>query len=259
MATKVNLSSCRRGSSYTQDDLKKRDKLIIEYLSLVKYAVGKIIIYLPPFVDKEDLIEYGIIGLIEASEKYDIKKDTKFGTYAISRIRGAILDYLRSQDWLPRSVRDKATMVRDTYISLEQKLNRPPRPDEIAAVLKVDPAEWDKLLAEISFGSFLSLEEYNQKSEDNSREDRNQQIKDPKVNDPLSYLETQEEKALLANAIAELPKRERLVITLYYYEDLMLREISQLIGLSESRVSQLHHRALFLLRARMSRVSSSAC
>ena len=246
-------------SSYTQGDLMSRDKLIIEYLSLVKYVVGKVMVYLPLFVDREDLIEYGILGLIEAAEKYDSKKETKFGTYAISRIRGAILDYLRSQDWLPRSVRDKATMVRDTYISLEQKLNRPPRSDEIAAVLKINPTEWDKLLAEISFSTFLSLEEYNQKSEDNSREDRNQQIKDPKVNDPLSYLETQEEKTLLANAIAELPKRERLVITLYYYEDLMLKEISQLIGISESRVSQLHHRALFLLRARMSRISVNAC
>ena len=236
----------------------RRDKLIIEFLSLVKYVVGKIMVYLPPFVDKDDLIEYGILGLIEAAEKYDSKKETKFGTYAISRIRGAILDYLRSQDWLPRSVRDKATMVRDTYISLEQKLNRPPRADEIAAVLKINPAEWDKLLAEISFGTFLSLEEYNQKSEDNSREDRNQQIKDTKFNDPLNDLETQEEKTLLANAISGLPKRERLVITMYYYEDLMLKEISQLIGISESRVSQLHHRALFLLRARMSRVSVNA-
>ena len=245
-------------SSYTRGDLMRRDKLIIEFLSLVKYVVGKIMVYLPPFVDKDDLIEYGILGLIEAAEKYDSKKETKFGTYAISRIRGAILDYLRSQDWLPRSVRDKATMVRDTYISLEQKLNRPPRSDEIAAVLKINPAEWDKLLTEISFSTFLSLEEYNQKSEDNSREERNQQIKDPKVNDPLSFLETQEEKTFLANAIAELPKRERLVITLYYYEDLMLKEISQLIGISESRVSQLHHRALFLLRARMSRVSVNA-
>jgi RNA polymerase sigma factor for flagellar operon FliA len=246
-------------SNYTRGDLMRRDKLIIEFLSLVKYVVGKIVVYLPPFVDKDDLIEYGILGLIEAAEKYDSKKETKFGTYAISRIRGAILDYLRSQDWLPRSVRDKATMVRDTYISLEQKLNRPPRSDEIAAVLKINPAEWDKLLSEISFSTFLSLEEYNQKSEENSREGRNQQIKDTKFNDPLNDLETQEEKTLLANAISELPKRERLVITMYYYEDLMLKEISQLIGISESRVSQLHHRALFLLRARMSRISANAC
>ena len=193
-------------SSYTRGDLMRRDKLIIEFLSLVKYVVGKIMVYLPPFVDKEDLIEYGILGLIEAAEKYDSKKETKFGTYAISRIRGAILDYLRSQDWLPRSVRDKATMVRDTYISLEQKLNRPPRSDEIAAVLKIHPAEWDKLLAEISFSTFLSLEEYNQKSEDNSREDRNQQIKDTKFNDPLNDLETQEEKNLVSQCHFRITK-----------------------------------------------------
>lgn len=246
----------RTRASYTSESLKNRDKLIIEYLPLVKYVVGKIIIYLPAFVDKEDLIEYGILGLIEATEKYDSKRDTKFGTFAVSRIRGAVLDYLRSQDWLPRSMRDKATMIRNTYISLEQKLNRPPRGDEIAAVLKMDPAEWDKLLMEISFSTFISLEEYYQKPEGDSKENRNQQIRDNKIHDPLSDLETKEEKFLLAEAIAGLPQRERLVITLYYYEDLMAKEISQLIGISESRVSQLHHRALFLLRNRMSKIVS---
>lgn len=243
-------------SSYARENLVKRDKLVIDYLSLVKYVVGKLMVYLPAFIDKEDLAEYGIIGLIDAAEKYDPKKDTKFGTYAISRIRGAVLDYLRGQDWLPRSMRDKATMVRDTYNSLEQKLNRPPRSDEMAAILKINPAEWDRLLLEISFGTFLSLEEFYQKSEDNPQENRNQQIRDHKLCDPLSDLETKEEKTLLANAIAGLPERERLVITLYYYEDLMSKEISQLIGISESRVSQLHHRALFLLRSKMSKVIS---
>lgn len=246
----------RTRASYTSENLKKRDKLIIEYLPLVKYVVGKIMIYLPAFVDKEDLIEYGILGLIEATERYDSKKDTKFGTFAISRIRGAVLDYLRSQDWLPRSIRDKATAARNTYILLEQKLNRPPRSDEIAAVLNMKPAEWDKLLTDISFSTFVSLEEYCQKSEKNSKEGREQQIKDPRIHDPLSDIETKEEKSLLAKAIAGLPQRERLVITLYYYEDLMAKEISQLIGISESRVSQLHHRALFLLRSRMSKMVS---
>lgn len=233
----------------------KRDKLVLEHLSLVKYVVGKIMIYLPSFVDKEDLIEYGILGLIEAAEKYDLKKETKFGTYAVSRIRGAILDYLRSQDWLPRSMRDKASLARDTYNSLEQKLNRPPRTEEIAEALNMDPTEWEKLLTEISFSTFLSLEDFYQKSEDNTGESKNQQMMDPKIHDPLSNLETQEERSLLADAIATLPKRERLVITLYYYEDLMLKEISQLVGISESRVSQLHHKALFLLRSKVSKMN----
>lgn len=246
-------------SGYTSENITKRDKLIIDNLSLVKYVVGKIMVYLPSFVDKEDLIEYGIIGLIEAAEKYDPKNNTKFGTYAISRIRGAILDHLRSQDWLPRSMRDKATIVRDAYISLEQKLNRPPRSEEIAAVLKMNPAEWEKLLTDISSSAFISLEAFYQKSENTIEGNRRQEIRDPKLRDPLSDLETKEEKVLLANAIAGLPKRERLVITLYYYEDLMLREISELMGISESRISQLHHRALFLLRVKMSKISLNAC
>ncbi|CAG0942029.1 RNA polymerase sigma factor FliA [Candidatus Brocadiaceae bacterium] len=252
-------TSNRVKSGYTSENITKRDKLITDNLSLVKYVVGKIIVYLPSFVDKEDLIEYGIIGLIEAAEKYDPKNNTKFGTYAISRIRGAILDHLRSQDWLPRSMRDKATIVRDAYISLEQKLNRPPRSEEIAAVLKMNPAEWEKLLTDISSSAFISLEAFYQKSENTIEGNRRQEIRDPKLHDPLSDLETKEEKVLLANAIAGLPKRERLVITLYYYEDLMLREISELMGISESRISQLHHRALFLLRVKMSKISLNAC
>lgn len=138
-------------TSYAGENMAKRDKLITDNLSLVKYVVGKIMVYLPSFVDKEDLVEYGILGLIEAAEKYDSKSNAKFGTYALSRIRGAILDHLRSQDWLPRSMRDKATLVRDVYMSLEQKLNRPPRSEEIASVLKMKPAEWDKLLTDISW------------------------------------------------------------------------------------------------------------
>lgn len=243
---------------YASENMAKRDKLITDNLSLVKYVVGKIMVYLPSFVDKDDLIEYGILGLIEAAEKYDSKSNAKFGTYALSRIRGAILDHLRSQDWLPRSMRDKATLVRDTYVSLEQKLNRPPRPEEIASVLKMKPAEWDKLLTDISLGTFLSLEEFYQKSQSAAEGNRRQEIRDPKLHDPLSDLETKEERLLLAKALAELPKKERLVITLYYYEDLMLREISELMGISESRISQLHHRALFLLRTKMNKIILNA-
>jgi RNA polymerase sigma factor for flagellar operon FliA len=245
--------------SYASESTTRRDKLITDNLSLVKYVVGKIMVYLPSSVDKDDLIEYGILGLIEAAEKYDSRNSAKFGTYALSRIRGAILDYLRSQDWLPRSMRNKASLVRDAYLSLEQKLSRPPRPEEIAAVLEINPAEWDKLLMDISLGTFLSLEEFSQKSGNATDENRRQEISDPKLRDPLTDLETKEEISMLAKVIAELPKKERLVITLYYYEDLMLREISELMGISESRVSQLHHHALFLLRAKMSKIALNAC
>jgi len=246
-------------SNYKNNDLINRDKLIIENLPLVKYVVNKFLIYLPSFVDKEDLAEYGIIGLLEAAERYDQRKDTKFSTYAISRIRGSILDYLRSQDWLPRSVREKATAAQEVYFSLEQKLNRPPLPEEVASALNIGTSEWEKLLAEINFSIFLSLEEYNQKNDDNGKENRGTQFVDNKYHDPLSHLETQEEKELLVEVLKKLPKRERLVITLYYYEGLMIKEISMVLGISESRVSQLHHQGLYTLRTKMNKITLNTC
>lgn len=240
-------------SNYKNKKLIDRERLVTENLSLVKYVVNKFIIYLPSFVEKEDLVEYGVLGLLEASERFDPCKDTKFGTFAVSRIRGAILDYLRAQDWLPRSVRDKVSVAREVYAALEQKLNRPPLPEEIAKELNIDTVEWEKLLTEINFGMFLSLEEMNVKSEDSSKEGIGKQFADLKTCDPLSNLETEEEKELLVEAIKELPGREKLVITLYYYEGLMLKEISQLLDISESRVSQLHHQGLYMLRSKINK------
>lgn len=237
----------------TGKNQKKRDKLIIKHLSLVNYVVSKFKMYLPLFVDQDDLIESGIVGLIEAANKYDTTKNTQFKSYALYRIRGSILDYLRSQEWMPRTLRKKAKIVRDMYTSLGQKLNRPPQADEIAEALNIDPAALDKLLAKIGFGSLFSLEAFFQESGDTMDENRNQEIRDARSYDPLGDLETREEFSLLAQAIDELPKKERLVVTLYYYEGLMLREISRILGISESRVSQLHHQALFVLRTKMSK------
>ncbi|MBM4055507.1 MAG: FliA/WhiG family RNA polymerase sigma factor [Planctomycetes bacterium] len=246
----------REKSNYTNKDMLDRERLVTENLSLVKYVVNKFSIYLPSFVEKDDLVEYGVIGLLEASERFDPCKDTKFGTFAVSRIRGAILDYLRAQDWLPRSVRDKVSLARETYATLEQKLNRPPLPEEVAAELNIDTAEWEKLLTEINFGMFLSLEEINAKSEESGgKESAGKQFADSKFCDPLSNLESEEEKELLIEAIKELPKREKLVISLYYYEGMMLKEISQLLDISESRVSQLHHQGLYMLRSKINKVT----
>ncbi|MCF6147160.1 MAG: FliA/WhiG family RNA polymerase sigma factor [Candidatus Kuenenia sp.] len=249
------LKKNKEKSNYKNNEIPDRERLVIENLSLVKYVVNKFTIYLPSFVEKEDLVEYGVIGLLEASERFDPCMDTKFGTFAVSRIRGAILDYLRAQDWLPRSVRDKVSLAREVYATLEQRLNRPPLPEEIAEELKIDTAEWEKLLTEINFGMFLSLEEINAKSEDSNKEGGGKQFADLKMCDPLSNLETEEEKELLVEAIKELPKREKLVITLYYYEGLMLKEISQLLDISESRVSQLHHQGLYMLRSKINKIA----
>lgn len=239
--------------SFTRKNLKKRDKLILEHLSLVNYVVSKFKIYLPLFVDQDDLVESGIVGLIEAAEKYDASKNAKFKTYALYRIRGSILDYLRSQEWMSRTLQEKAKMVKDACLSLGQKLNRPPQRDEIAEALNIDPAALDTLLAKIGYGSLFSLEAFFQQSGNAMEENRELEIRDARSYDPLGDLETKEEFSLLAQAIDELPTKERLVIILYYYEDLLLREISQILGISESRVSQLHHQALFVLRTKMSR------
>lgn len=235
-----------------------RNKLVMDHLPLVRYVVGKILVYIPPQMDHGDLVESGIIGLIDAAEKYDNRRETKFGTYAVSRIRGSILDYLRSQDWVPRSIREKAAVVKGVWTSLEQKLNRPPRAEEMADALNMDICEWDKLLTEVSSNSFTSIEEFKDKIDGYEETYGGDSVRDRKVREPLFNLEEQEERELLEKAIYELPRKERLVITLYYYECLLSKEISKILGVSESRVSQLRHRALLLLRARMSKTLAFA-
>ena len=228
----------------------KRDKYVMDYLPLVKYVVGKFMIYLPAHLDQEDLIESGILGLIEAAERFKEDKGVKFKTYAFHRIRGSILDYLRLQDWVPRSVREKDNLIKEAHNLLEQKLSRPPQPEEIAEALGISCSELDKMLADINMCAMLYIEDINLGSDDESRINANEIIKDDKASDPLSDLELLEEEEVLERAIAELRPKEKLVITLYYYEDMLLREIAEVMDLSESRVSQLHHRALMSIRAK---------
>ncbi len=231
----------------------KRDKLVMDYLPLVKYIVGKFMIYLPTHLDQEDLIESGILGLIEAAERFKEDKGVQFKTYAFHRIRGSVLDYLRLQDWVPRSVREKDNLIKETHNSLEQKLNRSPQPEEIAEALGISCSELDKMLADINMCSMLYIEDINIGNDGDSRISANEIIKDNKASDPLSDLELLEEKEVLERAITELHPKEKLVITLYYYEDMLLREIAEVMNLSESRVSQLHHRALMSIRAKASK------
>jgi RNA polymerase sigma factor FliA len=228
----------------------KRDKFVMDYLPLVKYVVGKFMIYLPAHLDQEDLIESGILGLIEAAERFKEDKGVKFKTYAFHRIRGSVLDYLRLQDWVPRSVREKDNLIKETHNLLEQELNRSPLPEEIAEALGISCSELDKMLADINMCSMLYIEDINIGSDSDSRINSNEIIKDNKASEPLNDLELLEEKEVLERAITELRPKEKLVITLYYYEDMLLREIAEVMNLSESRVSQLHHRALMSIRAK---------
>ncbi len=228
----------------------KRDKYVMDYLPLVKYVVGKFMIYLPAHLDQEDLIESGILGLIEAAERFKEDKGVQFKTYAFHRIRGSVLDYLRLQDWVPRSVREKDNLIKKIHNTLEQELNRSPEPEEIAEALGISCSELDKMLADINMCSMLYIEDINIGNDGDSRVSASEIIKDNKASEPLSDLELMEEKEVLERAIAELRPKEKLVITLYYYEDMLLREIAEVMNLSESRVSQLHHRALMSIRAK---------
>ncbi len=228
----------------------KRDKYVMDYLPLVKYVVGKFMIYLPSHIDQEDLFESGILGLIEAAERFDDSKNVKFKTYAFHRIRGAVLDYLRLQDWVPRSVREKDNLIKETYNVLEQELNRTPHSEEIAEAMGISCSDLDKMLVDINMCSMLYLEDISFGGDDDSKVKVSEIIKDKKTSGPLCNLELQEEQEVLERAIKELPPKEKLVITLYYYEDMLLREIAEVMNLSESRVSQLHHRALMSIRAK---------
>jgi len=235
----------------------KRDKFIMDYLPLVKYVVGKFMMYLPSHIDQEDLFESGILGLIEAAERFDAAKNVKFKTYAFHRIRGAVLDYLRLQDWVPRSVREKDNLIKATYNALEQKLNRTPHTEEIAEAMGISCSDLDKMLADINMCSMIYLEDINFGSDGDSKVKVSEIVKDKKTNEPLSNLELMEEQEVLERAITELRHKEKLVITLYYYEDMLLREIAEVMNLSESRVSQLHHRALMSIRAKVHKSKSN--
>ena len=237
-------------SKYGVVNKEKRDKYVMDYLPLVKYVVGKFMIYLPAHLDQEDLIESGILGLIEAAERFKEDKGVKFKTYAYHRIRGSILDYLRLQDWVPRSVREKDNLIKEAHNSLEQKLNRSPRPEEVAEALGISCSELDKMLVDINMCSMLYIEDITIGNDGDSRINASEIIKDNKASEPLSDMELLEEKEVLERAITELRPKEKLVITLYYYEDMLLREIAEVMNLSESRVSQLHHSALMSIRAK---------
>ncbi|MCP4253808.1 MAG: FliA/WhiG family RNA polymerase sigma factor [Candidatus Scalindua sp.] len=240
----------RTQKKYNAVNKKKRDKFIMDYLPLVKYVVGKFMMYLPSHIDQEDLFESGILGLIEAAERFDDSKNVKFKTYAFHRIRGAVLDYLRLQDWVPRSVREKDNLIKDAYNTLEQKLNRTPHTEEIAEEMGISCSDLDKMLVDINMCSMLYLEDISFGGNEDSKVKANEIIKDEKTSGPLSNLVSQEEQHVLERAITELPSKEKLVITLYYYEDMLLREIAEVMNLSESRVSQLHHRALMSIRTK---------
>ena len=233
-----------------------RERLILHYSPLVKYVAGRVSVGLPATIEQADLVSYGIFGLIDAIEKFDITRQIKFETYAINRIRGAIIDELRAIDWIPRSVRFKAREVERALAELESRLLRPPSDAELAEELGVSLDDLQETLNQINLVSVVALDELmsvgGEKGEAVSLVDT---LADAKAADPQASFESEETRHILAGAINHLPERERLVITLYYYEGLTLAQIGQVLGVTESRVCQMHTKAVLQLRNKMAEVT----
>jgi RNA polymerase sigma factor for flagellar operon FliA len=230
-----------------------RDRLILTYAPLVKFVAGRLGSGLPAHVDEGDLVSYGLLGLIGAIERFDPDREIKFETYAIARIKGAIIDELRALDWVPRSVRARARDIERAIAELERKLHRAPSDEEISEKLGLSVDELEESLTDISRSSIAALDElWTVSSSGGDQIALIDTIEDTEAPDPQGSLSQTEMKEAIGEAIARLPEREKLVVTLYYYEELTLREIGEVLGVTESRVSQLHTKAILRLKARLS-------
>ncbi len=230
------------------NDPEVRQKLLEEYLPLVKNVAGRMAMGFPKSVELNDLVNTGVIGLIEALTNFDPSRGVKFETYAVPRIRGAILDELRSLDWVPRSTRAKSRVIEKTTSKLENQLGRPPSDVELAKSLKISTTELFSALDDVASTTMLSLDELIYKEEDNRQVPRVETVEDLGTESALGDMEKEELKAYLTQAISHLSEQERLVVALYYYEELTLKEIGEVMQISESRVSQIHTKAVLKLR-----------
>jgi len=233
-------------------DQKLRDRLILTYAPLVKYVAGRLGSGLPAHVDEGDLVSYGLLGLMGAIERFDPTREIKFETYAITRIKGQIIDELRAMDWVPRSVRARARDIERAIAELEKKLERAPTDEEIADKLGITGEELEDSLTDIGRSSIAALDElWTVSGSDGDQVALIDTLEDDDAPDPQTSLSATEQKEALAEAIALLPDREKLVVTLYYYEELTLREIGEVLSVTESRVSQLHTKAILRLKAHL--------
>ena len=238
---------------YERDgDDRARERLVVAYSPLVKYVSGRMASGLPAHVEEADLISYGLSGLISAIERFDLEREIKFETYAITRIKGAIIDELRSLDWVPRSVRARARAIGRASSKLEHKLQRAPTDEEMSAELEMTVTGFQDALLQIANSTVAALDElWTVSDASGDQVSLLDTLQDPDAPDPAQAMDTSDLKDRIADAIARLPEREKLVVALYYYENLTLREIGEVLGVTESRVSQLHTKAVLRLRGRM--------
>ena len=232
-------------------DVEIRNMFVTQYAPLVKYVAGKVSVGLPSHVEYDDLVGYGVFGLFDAIEKYDPDKHVKFKTYAVTRIRGAIFDELRSIDWVPRSVRQKSRELEELVRKLEATLGRSASDKEVAKEMGVTMAELDNTLMKISATSLLSLNDMRYSGDDNTSTSIGDTVPSPQSANPDVIMEKGEMKRVIVSAIQELPDNEKKVLILYYFEDLTLKEIGEVLEVTESRISQLHTKAIVRLRAKL--------
>jgi RNA polymerase sigma factor for flagellar operon FliA len=233
------------------NNAKLREQLILKYLHLVRYVVSRMPITLPISIATEDLISFGTMGLMEAVERFDPERGLKFETYAVTRIRGSIIDQLRFQDWIPRGVRRRSKELVQTMHKMEEELGRAPHDDELAERLGISKEKLKVLLSE-SQNLMLSLDDTYGNDSSGSNLTLLDLVEDKNSPDPQGEFEAGELRKRLAQAIASLPEREKLLIALYYHENMTLREIGDIICVSESRACQLHAQAILRLRGRLS-------
>ena len=246
-------TTARRASQQygQQQSAKKREDQLEDYLPLVKYIAGRLAIGLPRSVEMDDLINAGVVGLIDAYHHFDAAKGVKFETYASLRIRGSILDELRGMDWVPRSTRARSREIERVIARLENTLGRTPTEEELADGLGVELNEYYGMIDDVSSTSLLSLDELTYGEDDDKPVPLVDTLRSPDQPSALVNLEREEMRDLLADSLGQLTEQERLVVALYYYEELTLKEIGQVLELSESRVSQLHTKAVLSLRAKL--------
>jgi RNA polymerase sigma factor FliA len=235
-------------------DPKIRDAFVKQYAPLVKYVAGKVAVGMPHNVEFDDLVGFGVFGLFDAIKKFDPDKHVKFKTYAVTRIRGAIFDELRAIDWVPRSVRQKTREIDDAVHRLEASLGRAASDQEIAKELGMSIKDFQKNLLKISGTSILSLNDVWYTGEDNDKVSIVDSIESPQSLNPDIIVEKDEIKRVIVQAIDELPEKEKKVLVLYYYEDLTLKEIGKVLEVTESRISQLHTKAIMRLRAKLTNI-----
>jgi RNA polymerase sigma factor for flagellar operon FliA len=229
-----------------------RERLVLAYSPLVKYVAGRMGSGLPAHVEDADLISYGLLGLISAIERFEPSREIKFETFAIARIKGSIIDELRSLDWVPRSVRAKAREIEKANTKLENRLQRAPTDQEMSDELGTTLEDFQESLTRISNSSVIALDElWTVSDASGDQVSLLDTIQDPNAIDPAQEVDASEMKDRLADSIGRLPEREKLVVALYYYENLTLREIGEVLGVTESRVSQLHTKAVLRLKSRL--------